>query len=77
MKFKVYLKDPDGFYDSVEEACKESLRSSNLPEDEQKLLLESRIEKAWKQIDRWVEYKEYVVLEFDTDAVTATVVENT
>jgi len=75
MKFTVTLKDPDAFYDAVEDACKNSLAASDLPKDEQKLLLEARVEKTWNKIGKWVDCKEYIQVEFDTDDGTATVVE--
>ena len=73
MKVHVTIKDPDRFYEAVEEAVKESLASSGLPDDEQEELQEVRTAKVWKALERWVEYQEYVYLEFDTEAGTATV----
>lgn len=78
MKFKVYLKDPDGFYESVQDAAKESVEQSgrlNLDQEELEQLVESRFEKANEAISKWVEYSECVTIEFDTDAMTATVLE--
>lgn len=72
MKISVYLKDPDGFYDAVEDAAKASL-PSDLPKDEQEVLLEIRKEKAQEFLRKWVADGEYVGIEFDTDAGTATV----
>ena len=73
MKVTVTLKDPDGFYESVDEAVKTSLAGSGLPEDEQEALTETRREKAWEVLTKWVDYQEYVTIEFDTEAGTATV----
>lgn len=75
MKIEVTLKDPDGFHDAVDEAVKETLKTSGLPQDEQDALYEKRREKAWRAIGRWVEYQEYVTVVFDTDAGTASVKE--
>ena len=75
MKIKVHLKDPDGFYDCVKEAVAEEVSSLSLDDDEREHVTESRLEKTWKKLDRFVSYKEYVTIEFDTDANTAVVVE--
>ena len=73
MKIVVTLKDPDGFYESVEEEVVKSLKSSGLPEHEQEALTDTRLQKAWEFLSTWVECQEYVTLEFDTEAGTATV----
>lgn len=77
MKFRIQLKDPDGFSDGMDEAIKASLSESNLSEDEKEAVSEARQERAWKALETWVEYQEYVTIEFDTDAGTATVVPRT
>lgn len=73
MKVVVTIKDPDRFYEAAEEAVKGSLAEAGLDEEEQEALIEVRTARVWKGLERWVEYQEYVVLEFDTDAGTATV----
>jgi hypothetical protein len=73
MKISVYLKDPDGFSNEVDEAVKKSLADLGLDEDEMEPLIERRTEKVWKQLEKWVEYQEYVGIEFDLEAGTATV----
>ncbi len=73
MKISVTLKDPDGFSEAVDDAVAASLEGSTLPQDEQDALLEKREEKLWQKLERWVDCKEYVELEFDTEAGTATV----
>lgn len=76
MKIRVTLKDPDGFYDCVKDAVKESIDElEGLEESEKEDLLEHRLEKTWDTLEKWVGYKEYVTLEFDTEAGTARVVE--
>lgn len=74
MKIHVTLKDPDGFSDSVREAVVEQLKELSLSESEVELLTETRCEQVWEKLKTWVEYQEYVNIEFDTDAGTATVV---
>jgi len=73
MKISVTLKDPDGFGECVDEDVKASLADSGLPEDEQEAVVEKRLEKVWKELERWVDCQEYVTIDFDTEAGTATV----
>ena len=75
MKFKVILKDPDGFFESIKEAAEKSLNGTTFSdEDEFERLSEIRFEKIQESISKWVEYSEYITVEFDTTANTATVV---
>jgi hypothetical protein len=75
MKVRVTLKDPDGFYDGVQEAAKQQCSAiDGLDEDERELLLEKRVERIGEAMESWVEYSEYVTLEFDIEAGTAIVV---
>jgi hypothetical protein len=76
MKIQVTLKDPDGFSNSIDEAVQKSLSDLGLEEDEMEPLIERRREKVEAKLERWVRYNEYVTVEFDLDAGTATVVEN-
>lgn len=75
MKFRVDLKDPDGFYDAVEEVVKDSI-PRGLSKEENKVILADRVEEVFEKIERWVKYSEYITIEFDTEAGTATVVPN-
>lgn len=74
MKFTVTIKDPDVFADAVQEAVTAEVRALNLDEDEADAVIERRTEKVNDILKRWVEYGEYIRVEFDTDAKTATVV---
>jgi hypothetical protein len=74
VKISVYLKDPDGFSESIQEAAKADVAKLGLGEQEAKVVAEMRAEEAGKALSRWVEYGECVALEFDTEAMTATVV---
>lgn len=77
MKFRVCLKDPDGVSDALREAAINSLGKINgLSEGEHALLMEGREEFLQNFIKRWVEYNEYLTVEFDTDTSTAKVIEN-
>lgn len=74
MIIRVTLKDPDGFYDCVKDAVKESLdQLDGLEESEKEDLLEHRLEKTWDKLEKFVDCQEYVTLVFDTDAGTAVV----
>lgn len=73
MIVKVYLKDPDGFSESVDEAVKTEVAKLGLSEDEAEAVFEKRREKVWAALERWVEYQEYVGITFDIEAGIATV----
>lgn len=76
MKVRVHLKDPDGFGDAVREAAMaEAVRISPGADQEQRDALAEIIEgRAWEALKRWVEYREYLAVEFDLGAMTAVVV---
>lgn len=74
MKFKITMKDPDGAYDSIRGAAEESLEAiSALSERERESLVESRHQELSEQARQWLRYGEYLTVEFDTEAGTATV----
>ncbi len=76
MKIKIQMKDPDGVYDAVTDAIKDTLRSiQGISDDEREKLEESRREEANEAIFKWIDYGEYVTIEIDTDNMTATVCE--
>jgi hypothetical protein len=75
MKLRITLKDPDGIYESLNDAAAESVpRSLGLSDGEMADLTESRRETLQHAVKPWVKYGEYVTIEIDTDAKTATVV---
>jgi hypothetical protein len=74
MKIRVTMKDPDGMYDCVQDAVTAEVTALGLPADEAEMVIEARAEKVRAAIKTWVEYGEYLTVEFDTDAMTATVV---
>ena len=75
MKFRVTLKDPDGFYDGITDAVESSLNGTTFSDEEEfEKISELRREKIKTAISKWVEYGEYITIEFDTTAGTATVV---
>ena len=77
MKLKITLKDPDGVYDSMQSAARESVSRVGLAEGlsniEVDTLVYSRHEKIAEQCRQWIRYGEYVTIEIDTDAGTAVV----
>lgn len=77
MKIKVVMKDPDTMPDAVREAVEKDVNElrirENLPMDEAEGLIESRTEKMQTLLGRWFQYSEYLAVEFDTEAMTATV----
>ncbi len=76
MKFKIQMKDPDGVYDSVTDAAVASAAAVNgITDDEREALEETRREEIDEAIGKWFEYSEYLTVEIDTDAMTATVCE--
>ena len=77
MKIKITLKDPDGVWESIEEAAKANLASLTtiLDKDEVEDVLTRRREAIEERCKRWVQYGEYVTIEIDTDTNTATVCE--
>lgn len=77
MKFKIVMKDPDGVWDAVEEAAIKSV-GVGLPDldgDERDIITKKRIEGLNKQLCKWFEHGEYLTVEIDTEANTATVLE--
>ncbi len=74
MKLRVTFKDPDGPADCIDEAIREEVGKLKLDGDEEEAVFEVRREKLKKKLAKWLPYMEYVTIEFDTDAGTATVV---
>jgi uncharacterized protein (UPF0332 family) len=66
MKIRITFKSPDGVY----EAFKEHFPESNQCEEDS-----NEEEQARDFIDKYVRYSEYITVEFDTVAKTATVLE--
>lgn len=74
MKLSIFIKDPDGFSDSVKNAVRvEVEKIEDLSDDERDDLIETRMEKVWSELEQFVQYQENIRIEFDTDAGTATV----
>ena len=77
MIINITLKDPDGIYDSIREAAEEQVKAiKGLDSGEKSALIEKRHTQIDKDLEPWIEYSEYVRLEIDTEAKTATVILN-
>lgn len=75
MKFKVTMKDPDGVYESREEAIKQDVAEiPGLSDEEREAVIEKRRETLRDLIGKWFEYDEYLTVEVDTEAGTCVVV---
>jgi hypothetical protein len=75
MRFRVTFKDPDVLHDAIREAVEEEVKAlPGLADDEREGVIEARVEKvqAWA-VRRFFHYGEYVEVDCDTDANTATV----
>lgn len=75
MKIKVTMKGPDAMIDAVQEAVKRDVCAMGLPDNEAKSLIKMRAEKEREKLGKWFKYSEYLAVEFDTDAMTATVLD--
>ena len=75
MKFRVTLKDPDGFCECIDDAVRAAIAPLKLSKAESIALVEVRAQQVRDSLKKWVEYSEYIEIDFDTDAMTATVVE--
>lgn len=74
-KFQVTMKDPDGSYESITDAAKEMVDGiQGIDANEREELMDNRVKKLNEFVSRWMEYGEYITVEFDTDAGTAVVV---
>lgn len=77
MKVRVTLKDPDTMHDAVVDAAKRLKKPDDVSDDEWESIRIGRAAAANAFISsRWMEYGEYLVVDFDTEAGTATVVPN-
>lgn len=76
MKIRVTLKDPDMMSDAVADAVAKEVKGlTNLNDRERQIIQGDRICEVQSDIsEKWMEYGEYLVVEFDTDAGTATVI---
>lgn len=76
MIINITLKDPDGVYDAIQDAAEEQVKITNVSARERSSLVESRHTQIDKELEPWIEYSEYVRIQIDTEAKTATVLLN-
>ena len=75
MKIQVTFKDPDVAHDAVEDEFKPPYEVEGLTDkDEIAEVIEIRKNKAHDFVQSFLKYGEYITVEFDTEAKTATVV---
>lgn len=78
MKFKVTMKDPDTLQDAISDAVTADLEKINgLDPEDRKALFDTRQQTVANIASQWFRYGEYVTIEIDTDAKTATVCADT
>ena len=74
MRFTVTMKDPDTLYDAITDAVRASVAEiAGLDADEREVVEEERLATVRSIAGKWFEYGEYLTVEIDTDAKTATV----
>lgn len=76
MKLQVTFKDPDAFYEPIKEKVKELLKDNPLTKyiEDTSEVEDEIFQSFMNKLDLWVEYGEYLTVEFDLEEKTATVV---
>jgi hypothetical protein len=74
MKFRVTFKDPDTLHDAIRDAVVSEVAKLELDDDEREAVIDKRCEKVGDAVSKWFKWSEYVTIECDTDAGTATVI---
>lgn len=74
MKIKVTMKDPDTLGDALDDAVRGELEKvDGLTAEDRAELFDSRRATAGRSAAKWFRYGEYLSVEIDTEAGTATV----
>jgi hypothetical protein len=76
MKISITLKDPDAVYEAIQDHVRGSLKATGLTEREIDKVTDGRESELGRSLSKWVKHGEYVTVEFDTEANTATIIEN-
>jgi hypothetical protein len=77
MKFRITMKDPDGPYECIQDEAKKMVAAiEGITDAEREPIAESRADMLRDFAGRWMSYDEYITVEFDTEAGTATVIED-
>ncbi len=75
MKFIVTMKDPDALDIAIDDAIQDDESLLELAKDEQKAAIGVRKQRMRDVCKRWFEYGEYIRIEIDVEAGTATVLD--
>ena len=74
MKISITFKDPDGVSNAIDQVVLDAVSlHEGLDEEERDCIREHKVEKVEEGLKKWLRYSEYVTIEFDLDAQTATV----
>lgn len=78
MKMRLTFKDPDVLIDELEsqkfEMKKTLIKDLNISEEAAEVEVDFRMKKMEQLVDKYMEYSEYITVEFDDEAGTARVV---
>lgn len=76
MKLQVTFKDPDAFYEPIKEKVQELLKDNPLTKyiENTSAVKDEIYQSIIDKLGPWVEYGEYLTVEFDLEANTASVV---
>lgn len=69
------MKDPDVFYDAIQDAVRIELAESGLSAEEQEAIKGIREEKYMELAGKWLRYGGYIDFELDTEAGTLRIME--
>lgn len=73
MIVRINLKDPDGVADSINDAA--AVEDRGHDDEAKAILVRLRRETLREALSRWIEFRQYLRIEFDTDLMTARVLE--
>lgn len=80
MKMRLTFKDPDVLIDELEsqkfEMKKTIIKDLNISEEAAEVEVDFRMKKMEQLVDKYMEYSEYITVEFDDETDTARVVPN-
>lgn len=80
MKMRLTFKDPDILIDELEsqkfEMKKTLIKDLNISEEAAEVEVDFRMKKMEQLVDKYMEYGEYITVEFDDENSTARVVPN-
>ena len=76
MKFIITMKDPDGVYDSVQDAAEKAIVGNPINQlIGYEGVRDQALEKILEKVGKWFEYGEYLQVEVDLDEMTCKVLE--